>query len=136
MKSVRNKKNKTRERMSDALFGELKESLGQALQHASGKRADLRVTVLPAPPLPMSRSEIVELRGELNCSLAQCQSQNGASVGTRYSPARRRRFKTPDHRQKEPPGFVVLTWCLTKTSRADCENAKGTKVISEDHRQA
>jgi putative transcriptional regulator len=70
MKSVRNKKNKTGERMSDALFGELKESLGQALQHARGKRADLRVTVLPAPPSPMSRSEIVELRGELNCSQA------------------------------------------------------------------
>lgn len=65
-----NKKNKTSERMSDALFGELKESLGQALQHARGKRADLRVTVLPAPPSPMSRSEIVELRGELNCSQA------------------------------------------------------------------
>ncbi len=56
--------------MSDALFGELKESLGQALQHVRGKRADLRVTVLPAPPSPMSRSEIVELRGELNCSQA------------------------------------------------------------------
>jgi len=70
MKSLRNKKIKTRERMSDELFGELKESLNQALQHASGKRADLRVTVLPAPPSPMSRSEIVKLRGELNCSQA------------------------------------------------------------------
>jgi hypothetical protein len=48
--------------MSDALFDELKESLGQALQHARGKRADLRVTVLPAPPSPMSQTEIVELR--------------------------------------------------------------------------
>ena len=48
-----NKKNKTSERMSDALFGELKESLEQVLQHARGKRADLRVTVLPAPPSPI-----------------------------------------------------------------------------------
>ncbi|MEK6285283.1 MAG: hypothetical protein AABO57_06040 [Acidobacteriota bacterium] len=31
------KKNKRSEHMSDALFGELKESLGQALQHARGK---------------------------------------------------------------------------------------------------
>jgi flagellar biosynthesis/type III secretory pathway ATPase len=74
-----NKKNKTSERMSDALFGELKESLGQALQHARGKRADLRVTVLPAPPSPMSRSEIVELRGELNCSQAG-ENAKGSNV--------------------------------------------------------
>ena len=70
MKPVRNKKKQNTKYMSDALFSELKQSLGQALQHASGKRADLRVTVLPAPPSPMSRSEIVKLRRELNCSQA------------------------------------------------------------------
>jgi putative transcriptional regulator len=70
MKSTRAKKNKTKSQISDELFSELKESLGQALQHASGKRADLRVTVLPAPPTPMSRSEIVHLRQQLNCSQA------------------------------------------------------------------
>ena len=70
MKSVRNKNKQREEHMSDALFGEFKKSLGQALHHARGKRVDLRVTVLPAPPAPMSRSEIVELRGQLNCSQA------------------------------------------------------------------
>jgi len=70
MKPVRNKKKQKTKYMSDALFSDLKESLGQALQHARGKRTDLRVTVLPAPPSPMSRSEIVKLRQELNCSQA------------------------------------------------------------------
>lgn len=70
MKSVHSKSKRRKEHMSDALFGDLKTSLGQALQHARGKRVDLRVTVLPAPPSPMSRSEIVKLRGELNCSQA------------------------------------------------------------------
>lgn len=70
MKSVGNKKKQKNKYMSDGLFGELKESLEQVLQHARGKRADLRITVLPAPPSPMSRSEIVQLRQELNCSQA------------------------------------------------------------------
>lgn len=34
------------------------------------QRADLRVTVLPAPPSRMSQTEIVELRQNLNCSQA------------------------------------------------------------------
>jgi len=54
--------------MSDETFSELTESLGQALAHARGERSDLRTTVLPAPPHPMSREEIVELRAELNYS--------------------------------------------------------------------
>lgn len=70
MKTMRDKKKTKSEHMSNALFGELKESLGQALQHARGKRADLRVTLLPAPPSPMSQTEIVELRQHLNCSQA------------------------------------------------------------------
>ena len=36
--------------ISDEEFSELKESLGQALQHARGERDDLRVTVLAVPP--------------------------------------------------------------------------------------
>src|SRR6266702_2020778 len=80
MKAIRNKKKQKREHMSDALFGELKESLGQALQHARGKRADLRVTVLPAPPSPMSQTEIVALREHLNCSqVVFARLLNGAS---------------------------------------------------------
>ena len=51
-----NKKNKRPEHMSDALFGELKESLGQALQHARGKSFQNIIDELqnfygrPAPP--------------------------------------------------------------------------------------
>ena len=56
--------------MSDETFGELQESLTQAWQHGRGERTDLRTTVLPAPPPPLSKEEIVELRATLRCSQA------------------------------------------------------------------
>src|SRR2546428_2657235 len=54
--------------ISDEEFAELKESLQQAIEHARGERHDLRTTVLPAPPKPMKKSEIVKLRQQLNLS--------------------------------------------------------------------
>ncbi len=36
--------------MDRKLFEELKESLQQAVEHAAGKRHDLRTTTLPRPP--------------------------------------------------------------------------------------
>jgi len=61
---------KKKKYMSEEDFAELKLSLEQALQHASGERRDLRTTVLPAPPRPMKRHEIVKLRQQLNLSQA------------------------------------------------------------------
>jgi hypothetical protein len=46
MKSVPRKK-KSPKYIGDDLFGELKKSLVQALEHARGERADLSTTVLP-----------------------------------------------------------------------------------------
>jgi hypothetical protein len=40
--------------MDKKLFGELKESLNQAIEHAQGKR-ELRTTTLPRPPKKMNR---------------------------------------------------------------------------------
>ncbi len=54
--------------MSDATFGELKESLTEALQHSRGERSDLRTATLPAPPPPLTKEQIVELRHKLKCS--------------------------------------------------------------------
>lgn len=56
--------------MSDERFAELEESLNQALQHARGERNDLRTTILPAPPRPMKKQEIIQLRQALNYSQA------------------------------------------------------------------
>ena len=61
-------KNEPQQYMSDETFGELRESLTQALQHSRGERTDLRTTVLPAPPPSLSKDEIVELRRKLQCS--------------------------------------------------------------------
>jgi len=55
--------------MEKALFRELMTSAGEALEHAQGKRA-LRTTELPAPPKPMTASEIKAVREQLNASQA------------------------------------------------------------------
>jgi putative transcriptional regulator len=60
----------------------LKLSLEQSLQHARGERHDLRTTVLPAPPKPMKKQEIVKLRQQLNLSQAVFASVLNVSVKT------------------------------------------------------
>lgn len=55
--------------MKKELFDELMESAGEALEHARGKR-ELRTTVLPGRPAPMSATEIRALRTRLNASQA------------------------------------------------------------------
>lgn len=55
--------------MKKALFDDLLHSMDEALQHARGKR-ELRTTVLPAAPRPMSAAEIRALRDRVNASQA------------------------------------------------------------------
>src|SRR5262245_26095099 len=62
------KNQKKQKHMSDELFGELMLSLDQALQHSRGEQINARTTVLPAPPKPMSRQEVIKLRKRFNCS--------------------------------------------------------------------
>lgn len=56
--------------MKEKLFERLMESSGQALEHARGARHDLRTTVLPRPPKPLSPKQIAKLRSDLNVSQA------------------------------------------------------------------
>lgn len=56
--------------MDEKLFERLLGSANQAVEHAQGKRNDLRTTVLPVPPKKLNREEIVSLRKQLNCSQA------------------------------------------------------------------
>jgi len=51
-------------------FEELKAGLSAAIEHAEGKRKDLRTTTLPRPPKQLSAKEIVKVREELNVSQA------------------------------------------------------------------
>jgi DNA-binding transcriptional regulator YiaG len=53
--------------MDPASFRQLAASLGQALEHAQGKR-DLRTTVLPAPPPPLTARDVRRLRDDLQAS--------------------------------------------------------------------
>ena len=55
--------------MKKELFADLLESMGEALEHARGKR-ELRTTVLPAAPRPMSATDVRELRDALSASQA------------------------------------------------------------------
>jgi putative transcriptional regulator len=68
--------------MSDELFGELMQSLDQALQYSRGEQISARTTVLPAPPKPMSRQEIIKLRERFNCSQAVFARLLNVSVKT------------------------------------------------------
>jgi len=81
MKTV-NKKQKKKGYMSDELFGELMQSLDQALQYSRGEQISARTTALPAPPKPMSRQEIIKLRERFNCSQAVFARLLNVSVKT------------------------------------------------------
>ena len=51
-------------------FEDLKAGLTAAIEHAQGKRQDLRTTTLPRPPKELSAKEIAMLRSRLNVSQA------------------------------------------------------------------
>ena len=51
-------------------FEEMKAGLQAAIEHAKGKRNDMRTTTLPRPPKELSAKEIVQVRTQLNVSQA------------------------------------------------------------------
>ena len=55
---------------NNEFFEELKAGLNSAIEHAQGKRKDLRTTTLPRPPKELSAKEIVKVRTQLNVSQA------------------------------------------------------------------
>ena len=55
--------------MKKDLFAELIQSAQDAHEHAAGKR-ELRTTVLPSPPKPMSARDVRRLRDNVNASQA------------------------------------------------------------------
>jgi len=68
--------------MREALFDQLMESATQAAEHAEGKRKDLRTTIFPKPPKPMSKRDIVKLRQKMNWSQAYLARGLNVSVKT------------------------------------------------------
>lgn len=51
-------------------FEDLKAGLTAAIEHAEGRRKDLRTTTLPRPPKALSAKEIARFRTQLNVSQA------------------------------------------------------------------
>ena len=86
--------------MQEKLFAELMKSAGQALEHAAGKR-DLRTTVLPVPPKPMSAREIRRLRHALNAS--QAVFAHYCNVSTKLVQA-----WEADRRRADGPALLLL----------------------------
>lgn len=68
--------------MKKGNFDRLMKSADQALEHAEGKRKDLRTTVLVKPPIQMKKAEIVNLREKLNVSQAVFANYLNISVKT------------------------------------------------------
>lgn len=68
--------------MEKTQFERLMESAKQAVEHAEGKRSDLRTTTLPLPPKALESREIVQLRKTLNFSQAVFARHLNVSVKT------------------------------------------------------
>ncbi len=63
-------------------FEDLKLSLEQAIEHAQGKRNDLRTTTLPRPPKVLTKTEIAGIRSQINVSQAVFARMLNISVKT------------------------------------------------------
>ncbi len=63
-------------------FEDLKAGLRAAVEHAEGKRKDLRTTTLPHPPKALSAKEIANVRARLNVSQAVFASYLNISTKT------------------------------------------------------
>jgi putative transcriptional regulator len=55
---------------NNEFFESLREGLEAAIEHAEGKRMDLRTTTLPRPLKPLSKKQIAEIRNTMNVSQA------------------------------------------------------------------
>lgn len=117
--------------MKKELFAELMESMGEALEHARGKR-ELRTTVLPAAPAAMSADDIRALRNQLNAS--QAVFARFLNVSTQLVQAWEADRRRPDGAalrllevgRRDPAAvFVGLATGPRHGSRAPVRNASG-----------
>jgi putative transcriptional regulator len=86
--------------MKRAMFEELLASATEALDHAQGKR-ELRTTVLPPVPAPISAAQVRQLRRRLNAS--QAVFARYLNVSTKLVQA-----WEADRRRPDGPALVLL----------------------------
>lgn len=73
---------RTERGMSSERFARLEMALQQAVEHVKGERKDLRATVLPVSPKPMTRTEVTAIREQLSASQAVFARLLNVSVKT------------------------------------------------------
>ncbi len=91
-------------RVTNKDFNELMESMGEALEHAQGKR-ELRTTVLPPPPKPISGAAVKRLRKQLNAS---------QSVFAHYLNVSTKLVQAWEGKRRKPEGPALLLLNLAK----------------------
>ena len=97
--------------MKEKLFAELIESAEDVLEHAKGRR-DLRTTVLPPEPKPVTTTEIKRLRTQLKAS--QSVFAHYCNVSTKLVQAWEAGLRKPDGpallllrlMERAPQGYV------------------------------
>lgn len=86
--------------MKREAFAELMESLTQALEHAQGRR-ELRTTILPPAPAPMTAAQVRRVRRRMNAS--QAVFARYLNVSTKLVQA-----WEADRRRPEGPALMLL----------------------------
>jgi DNA-binding transcriptional regulator YiaG len=94
--------------MKEKLVRELLESLGEALEHAQGKR-ELRTTVLPPNPKPMAGREVRSLRRRYRASQA---------VFARYCNVSTKLVQAWEAERRRPGGAALLLLRLAQRNPA------------------
>lgn len=84
---------------------DLKAGLAAAIEHAEGRRMDLRTTTLPRPPKQLSAKEIVKVRASLNVSQA---------VFARYLNISPRTVQSWEQGQGKPSGASLKLLSIAK----------------------
>ena len=94
--------------MKERVFGDLLESANEALEHARGRR-DLRTTVVPAAPKPMTQREIRSLRRRFSASQA---------VFARYCNVSTKLVQAWEAERRRPDGPALLLLRLAQRNPA------------------
>jgi putative transcriptional regulator len=119
--------------MDDRLFKDVLDATREALAHYKGEKRDLRTTILPEPPRPMSRVEIHKLRDKLKVSqsvFAKCLNVSTKLVqawegGIRYPDGAALRLLRVAERA---PGLVFATGRKRAESSVSTESRHRPKV--------
>ena len=94
---MRTKKQKETTMADKSIFNDLKDALGEAVEHSKGK-LELRTTEVPPPPPPRKPRDIIAIRRKINVSQAVFAKGLNVSVRT---------VQSWEQGQKKPSGVAL-----------------------------